>query len=50
MTRRGDHVRLTFAQRRLLEIARSFGPTGATEREITLRYQRLAGRMKRPRR
>jgi hypothetical protein len=30
MTRRGDHERLTFAQRRLLEIARSFGSTGAT--------------------
>ncbi len=50
VTRRGDHVRLTFAQRRLLEIARSFGPTGATQREIALRYKRLAGRTKRPRR
>jgi hypothetical protein len=39
MTRRGHHVSLTFAQRRLLEIARSFGPTGATEREIALRYK-----------
>ncbi len=50
MTRRGDHERLTFAQRRLLEIARSFGPEGATERQIALRYKRLAGRTKTRRR
>jgi len=49
--RRGDcRERLTFAQRRLLEIAQSFGATGATERQIALRYKRLSGRARRRRR
>jgi len=50
MTDRRNPHRLTPSQRRLLEIIRSFGPTGATARVIELRRRRLADRPRRPRR
>ncbi len=39
--RREDHDRLSFRQQRLLDVARSFGPAGATARQIQLRVRRL---------
>jgi hypothetical protein len=39
-----SHRRLTPSRRYLLAVIRSFGPAGATEREIRLRARRLRAR------
>jgi hypothetical protein len=44
--RRPAHLRLTPSQRRYLQIIGSFGPEGATHRQIDQRAERLAGRFR----
>ncbi len=39
--RRENHDRWSFCQQRLLDVVRSFGPAGATPRQIQLRVRRL---------